>query len=188
MNQNVNNPKEQIDILDEFGQKTGEVMDRLDAHLQAKWHESVHIYLVNNENKVLLQKRSSKKSIYPNVWAPSVGGHIVSGDNMIETAIREAKEEIGVIFNDEDFVYLGKNNASFNEKQYKDREFVNTLLANRHEDVDITYRNDEIDDLRWFTNQEIIELAIKNDPILLPSYHIWLLVGTYVEFSEPKHW
>lgn len=88
--------EEQYDILDENGNKTGEVLPKSVVHDKELLHGSVFIWIYNNKCEVLLQLRSKDKKSFPNVWDVSVAGHISAGDTPIETAVREIEEEIDV--------------------------------------------------------------------------------------------
>ena len=50
----------------------------------------------NGELELLWQKRSQKVSRYPSDFDISAGGHINLGESLVEAAIRETREEIGV--------------------------------------------------------------------------------------------
>lgn len=58
------------------------------------------IYLYRRDEKgefsLLWQKRSEKLVNYPGKWDVSAGGHVNLGETAIETAVREAHEEIGI--------------------------------------------------------------------------------------------
>lgn len=60
--------------------------------------------IVNNDNKILLLKRSD----YPDQWMPEkwslVGGGVEDGEKPDEACAREIKEEIGIDINIDDFV------------------------------------------------------------------------------------
>jgi isopentenyldiphosphate isomerase/intracellular septation protein A len=59
-------------------------------------HPVVHIHVFNKNGQLYLQRRSMNKEVQPGKWDTSVGGHILSGEN-IETALkRESKEELGI--------------------------------------------------------------------------------------------
>ena len=58
-------------------------------------HKAVHILVFKNENEIFLQKRSSKKDLYPLCWDTSIGGHLSIGEDYITAGIRECKEELG---------------------------------------------------------------------------------------------
>ena len=52
---------EKIEVLNEKGEKTGEVVSREEVHRLGLWHKTVHIWIVNGKNEVLLQKRCAQK-------------------------------------------------------------------------------------------------------------------------------
>ena len=50
----------------------------------------------------MIQKRSKDKKNNPNIWDISGAGHIKAGEDVINGAIRELKEELGVYAKEED--------------------------------------------------------------------------------------
>jgi len=61
------------------------------------------VYIVH-EGKVLMHKRAENKEKWPGFWI-GPGGHVDEGEDVLSTAIREVKEETGVII-DEDNIKL----------------------------------------------------------------------------------
>ncbi len=59
-------------------------------------HPVVHIHLLQS-NMLFLQKRSFSKDIQPGKWDTAVGGHVQYGQEPLESAYREAEEELGII-------------------------------------------------------------------------------------------
>ena len=51
--------------------------------------------IINEEGKLLLLKRSNKVGAYKGLWS-GVAGHIEEGEEPIQTAYKEIKEEIGI--------------------------------------------------------------------------------------------
>ena len=47
---------EYLDIVDEYGNKTGEILDRETAHDLNKLHWEVTVYVVNKNGQLLLEK------------------------------------------------------------------------------------------------------------------------------------
>ncbi len=43
---------ELIDVLDEKGNKTGEVKPKPDIHRDANWHKAVHVWFINSRGGV----------------------------------------------------------------------------------------------------------------------------------------
>lgn len=97
---------ELIDVLDEFGNKTGLVKDKKEIYKDGDYHRAVHIWIMNSNNELLVQKRNPKKETFPNLWAISVAGHVRSGEDSKTAAIREVKEEIGGKISEDDLNYL----------------------------------------------------------------------------------
>ena len=48
-----------IDVLDEHGLRTGEVLPRRGIHRLGKIHRAVRLYLFNPKNELLLQQRTT---------------------------------------------------------------------------------------------------------------------------------
>lgn len=83
------------DLYDESGKSTGYVIERGQQVPSGYYHLAVDIWIVNDFNELLIQKRSKTKRIRPNIWA-ATGGSVLSGETSLQGCIREAREEIGV--------------------------------------------------------------------------------------------
>ncbi len=59
-------------------------------------HPVVHLHLFNSEGELFLQKRPEWKSIQPNKWDTSVGGHVGFGEKIEDALKRETMEELGI--------------------------------------------------------------------------------------------
>ena len=93
---------ELIDVLDENGNKTGEVETKEEIYKRGLWHRSVHIWIENDKQELLVQKRNPLKNTFPNLWAISSAGHVIAGETSIESGLRELKEELDVDAKKED--------------------------------------------------------------------------------------
>lgn len=70
---------ELTDVLNENGVFTGRVESRKDVHRQGLWHRAIIVTLVNDDNKILIQKRAKTKEKFPGLWDLSVAGHLPFG-------------------------------------------------------------------------------------------------------------
>ena len=89
-----------LDICDELGNPTGKTVERKIAHQQGILHRTAHVWILRKkENKIqiLLQKRSEQKDSFPGCYDISSAGHIPAGDNYGQSAVRELKEELGIV-------------------------------------------------------------------------------------------
>ncbi len=97
---------ELLDVLDCNGNKLDIIKDKKEIYKDGDFHRSVHIWIMNSNNELLVQKRNPKKETFPNLWAISVAGHVRSGEDSIEAALRELKEELGVKIDSNELKYL----------------------------------------------------------------------------------
>ena len=104
---------EYFDICDESGLLTGEIIDRETAHRDGILHRTAHVWIVRKKTQgydILLQKRSMEKDSFPGLYDTSSAGHIPTGSEPLPSAIRELKEELGIVssvkLNGGDFVRL----------------------------------------------------------------------------------
>ncbi|EED91603.1 predicted protein [Thalassiosira pseudonana CCMP1335] len=79
---------------------TGEIKERGRIHKDGIWHRSVQVWVVqkdecNNDVRVLLQRRSKYKDTHPNLLDVSCAGHVNSGDDILQSTMRELEEELG---------------------------------------------------------------------------------------------
>ena len=156
--------KEILDIVDDNGQPTGEVIDRVTAHREGILHRTSHVWLVrikDGRQQVLLQKRSEEKDSYPGCYDISSAGHIPAGVDFVPSALRELKEELGVEVQAEDLVYCGQRKFHFEEifhgERFKDNQVskVFCLWLDR-EAEDFAVQKSEIDYVKWFDLDEAV--------------------------------
>lgn len=148
---------ELIDILDEKGNKTGEVKTYLEVHRGGLLHKTVHIWLVNSKNEILLQHRSKEKESHPNMWDISAAGHISSGEDSRISCVRETEEEIGVNITPDKFEFLGEvtSHSVQNNGTYINNEFQDIFLLDIDIDVNqLKMQDGEVDDLKWLSLEE----------------------------------
>ena len=148
-----------VDIWDDEGSPTGEKCTKQLAHEKGLFHPTVHVWFYTSEHSILMQKRGSKKQTYPNFWDVSVAGHISSGETIYQGAIREIKEEIGltILHSDLEFITIRKNVNKFSSGII-DCEFQHVFLAKLTTKIDnLNIQKEEIDDVRLFSFDEIIE-------------------------------
>jgi len=107
--------QEKLDIVDEddnvIGQDTRE-----NIHQKGLLHREIHVIIYNDKDEILFQKRSKNKDTYPRLLDISIGGHVDLGENYEDTAIKELKEESGILANKEDLKFLKKTRSKSFDK------------------------------------------------------------------------
>ena len=88
------------DLYDREGKRTGETFERSFMSFKSipddRYHLVVDILVLHEDGTYLLTKRSDIKDVYPGYWEASAGGSALSGEEPLETGIRELKEETGL--------------------------------------------------------------------------------------------
>ena len=122
--------EERVDILSPLGESAGFSATKQRAHQQGWFHASAHVWLYTDSGKILIQLRHSNKINYPDLWDVSVAGHISAGESIIEGALREVEEEIGLGLNEKDLchLFIHKSEVTHNE-DYIDNEFNHVFIA-----------------------------------------------------------
>ncbi len=85
-----------FDIVDENDRVIGRRLRR-DVHRDGDKHRAIHVLVFNSRGDVFLQKRSMSKDTCPGAWDSSASGHLDCGEDYDACAIREAREEIGLV-------------------------------------------------------------------------------------------
>ena len=147
---------ELIDILTSTGKPTGKTALKAEIHKKGYYHNTAHIWLYTKKGDILLQQRAKTKAIYPLLWDVSVAGHIDAGETVIEGGLRELKEEIGLILNEESLTKIGVFNCF---KDYKngiiDNEFHHTFIAELTLDIDdLVPQESEVEALKLVSIKE----------------------------------
>lgn len=152
--------EEYFDILDELGNPTGEVRTRKDAHALGLWHKAVHIWIINDKNEILLQRRCATKDSYPNKLDISCAGHLSSGDDSVTGALRELKEELNLEVKEKDLKYLVtlKQQCVYKET-FINNEYIDMYLLRTDKDVsDMKFQEEEISEIFYVSFDKFREM------------------------------
>ena len=90
--------EELLDVVDENDRVTG-VKTRGEIHAQGLMHRAVHSLVFYSSGELFIQKRSMSKDNNPGLWDSSAAGHVDSGEDYYDCAIRELEEELGIGIN-----------------------------------------------------------------------------------------
>ncbi len=143
------------DILDETGQPTGRTISRSSWLKEGEYHLVVHVWIIDENGWVLVQRRSASVGWMPGLWA-ATGGSAIQGEDSITAAIRETQEELGLKIYPEQFrLYL-------RQKRQNDFTDIWIVNGNRAEFASLTLC-EEVADAGWFTPAELISMIESGD-------------------------
>ena len=157
------------EIIDELNEK-GEVIGTIDkdiAHREGRLHRSIHLWIINDEGEILLQRRCADKKLYPNTWDVSVGGHVGTKENSVDAVFREAKEELGVDLDIENVEYFGTVPERLKYDDIDSNELVDVFIARQNiKREDIVLQKEEVSDVCFVSIEELFNLMGSDE--LLP--------------------
>jgi isopentenyldiphosphate isomerase len=121
---------ELLDILDESGRPTGEVVAKSEAHRLGLWHRCFHCWICGSDSEgpyLLLQRRAAAKDTWPGYLNITVAGHLSAGEETLD-GLREVEEELGLRVNPGRLVPLGTRKVVQQIPAGCDREFHEVFL------------------------------------------------------------
>ena len=145
------------DLYTESRVKTGETHTRGNPLPKDRYHLVVHVWIKNSKGKYLISQRSKTRKVNP-LKFESTAGAVLKGENSLQAAIRETKEELGIALNPN----MGK--LVFSEL----RKELDGIVFNDIKDVwlfnydgEVNLKNAttcEVESAKWMTIDEIYEL------------------------------
>lgn len=159
---------ELIDVLDENGIKTGEVLSRDEVHKKGLWHRAIVVAIVNENNEILIQQRALNKEKNAGMWDISAAGHISSGQDSLMAAAREISEEVSVSLGysvevkDFRFMFSFRKEQKFSD-DFIERQFYDFFILRQNglNADNIIYQKSEVNAIKFVTITELNEMREK---------------------------
>lgn len=160
--------RKQVVLVDVLNNPIG-VMDKLSAHKKPCLHRAFSVFLINDNNEILIQKRAEHKYHSGGKWANACCSHPENKtENILLSATKRLNEELGIldvelkqVF---DFVYFAQFNESLFEYEY------DCVLLGKY-NGDIHLNKEEASEYKWVSKSWLVEDMTKN-----PSkYAVWFL-------------
>ncbi len=142
----ANKPNELLDLVNKDDQVIGEVVRKEANSNPDLIHREVAVVIINNNNEVLLQKRSKYKKVNPLVWSMTAG-HILKGADIKQTAHRELQEEIGF---DTSLIFLTKKLHRYDWETHFSYYFLG-LYNNQEINCELA----EVEEVKFVNRQEL---------------------------------
>ena len=122
------------------------------------YHKPVWIWIINDKNEVLVQKRAAVKKNHPNKWDMPSAGHVVAGESSIDGAIRETLEELGVETKESDYKFICEY---IDDHSWEIAQVY--LLKLNLESNNFKLQEEEVSEVKWLSYDEFKKLFYSDD-------------------------
>ena len=145
-----------MEVMYDVFTKEGEYLGTRPASVCCEGENPVFYYklvwtiLLNENNEILLQKRSTNLRRYPGRWEFSSSGHVDLGENELDACVREAKEELGIS--------LSKDNIRLVKMWVHRNALAYTYIARIKNDTKFNLQKDEVDEVKYVSLYEFKQL------------------------------
>jgi isopentenyl-diphosphate delta-isomerase type 1 len=167
---------EYFDEVDQNDQILGQIT-RAEAHKHNIMHRAVHIFIQNESDLWLLQRRSSNKDLDPLKWTTSCSGHVDAGESYAQAALRECREELGIKITESDLKEIFRCNPC----RETGMEFVRVYISEKKFEEfspDIC----EISTIDFYTIPALIEKCKNEKETFSGSFlHLFQLIASRLE-------
>ena len=130
------------------------------------YHITVNVWIRNSKGEYLLTKRTPNKE-YGGYWE-CTGGSVISGDTSFECALKEVKEETGLVLAPEN----GKLIWTYNrDVLYGMPDFCDVWFFKQDFDIsEVVFQEGETCDAMWATPMKILEMEKSREFVPMIDY------------------
>lgn len=159
---------ERVQFVDEHDNPIG-AGTREDAWEHGYIMRHSHIFLRDQNNRILLAKRSPHKKSSPNCWSSSAAGHVDENESYDDAASRELFEEIGV---HADLTNLGKFRSQHPHPNGRGTvdAFIAVYAGSISSTTPIVADSNEVSETKWFTQDEIHQMITDTPDIFTTNF------------------
>lgn len=116
-------------------------------------HRAFSVFLFDDAGRLLIQRRSAAKRLWPLFWSNSCCSHPRRGEETAAAALRRIDEELGVRTALR-FLYRFEYRAQFRDRG-SEHELCSVFVGSLGSGSAVHANPDEIDDWRWITGAEL---------------------------------
>lgn len=154
--------REYLDIFDENNKSLNEKKERKIVHEKGLWHREIAVWILNEKNEILIQKRAATKKLAPNKWA-LCAGHIISGETIIEAALREVEEEVGIknLCPADLILFDIQKTSNITEDVQNNNYKYCYILKTNYKENEFVIQEEELSEVKYISMEELENLSKK---------------------------
>lgn len=167
---------EWVDIVNEQNEVIAQ-SSRQQMRAQRLRHRATYIVVHNGMGKILVQRRTDTKDYYPGWLDATAGGVVQSGENVLDSARREAEEELGIAgvpFAEHGLFY-------FEEDQCRIWGALFSCVSHGP----FALQEDEVAEVCWLMPEEITARCDEFTPDSLKALSLWLTRNNGQDYGKP---
>lgn len=166
---------ELLDIVDRNDNVIGQKYRSEVYQLGLRNFRAINAFLINEDKKVWIPRRTKHKDRFPLCLDASVGGHVSAGEQYDQAFVRETSEELNINVLDLTYACCGKLTPHTDQVA----AFMNVYVM--HSNIEPDYNRDDFVSADWYdivTLQEVLknggERAKDDLPLLLEHLRLYL--------------
>lgn len=133
------------DVYNEQRQLTG-ISKYRSEFTDNEYSMSTFIWIVNSNDELLVQVRSSSDDNKPNTYGIT-GGAVEKGETSLEASIRELKEELGLDIDKEQLIFIAS--------ERRQRKFFEYYMLKIDIDINnLVLQKEEVEKVEWITMED----------------------------------
>ncbi|WAT01585.1 NUDIX hydrolase YfcD [Rouxiella chamberiensis] len=167
---------EWVDIVNEENEVIAQ-SSRQQMRAQNLRHRASYIVVHDGSGNILVQRRTDIKDFYPGWLDATAGGVVQSGENIIESARREAEEELGIAgvpFAEHGAFYFEEDNC---------RVWGSLFSCVSH--GPFALQEEEVAEVRWMKPEEITARCDEFTPDSLKALSLWMSRNNDKDHGKP---
>lgn len=154
-------------LVDENDKRRG-FMEKIEAHEKGELHRAFSVFIFNNKNELLLQRRADHKYHSGGLWTNTCCSHPKPGESNDQAALRRLEEEMGITgVLQEEFSFVYKH------------EFENGMIEHELDHVFFGWTDDlpkvnseEVAEYTYVPMDRLHEKLKSNPELYTPWFHI----------------
>ena len=169
---------ELVDLYDENRLPLGRTAERSARKGPGEYRMVVHVCVFDSRGRLLIQRRTPEKVIFPNLWDVSVGGGVDAGEDSRRGAEREFREELGYP--------LDLSGLRPSVTVNFDGGFDDFYILTKDLSIEgLTLQEEEVQAVRWASLEEILDMLGRGAFIPYPESFLRFLFDMRKQFGFP---